>query len=329
MRFLRYGALAAIALLLVGSLVIAGCGQKLAASVNGTGIPISKIDDGLKRLESMRGDIFKGPESEKRKAQYRKQLLDYLINEQLVRQQAEKEKVTVTDKEVDGRFSEMQKSSKKSLKEIEKILKDQGTSVAEFKDGLKTQMIAQKLVQKLTADVKVTDEEAKQYYEKNKDTDADIKEAEKVKTLQILTEKEEDAKKAKAELDGGADFTAVSKKYSIDPSKDKGGEQPVYSRDKVVPEWAKEVFARKPGETTGAFKTSFGYHIVKVLEKFEAKQRSFEESKELIKQKELTRKKNNAFQDWLEGARKKGNVKIYIDLPKDEGPKVQKPQGGK
>lgn len=311
MKAFKYGAAVALALALAGTLIVAGCGEKLAAKVNGTGIPMSKVESRLNQVELINKNLFQGKDGERAKREYRNKILDYLINEQLVRQEAVKQKIAVSDKEVDARFNSMVKASKKSLKDIEKILKDQGTSVAEFKDGLKTQMIAQKLFQKVTTGIKVTDAQVKDYYEKNKETE--FKEPEKVRAQQILTANEEDAKKAKQELDNEADFAAAAKKYSIDPStKDKGGELPPFTKDQVVPEWANEVFAKNPGEMTGIFKTSFGYHIVKVLEKIPAKEKTFDEVKNSIKQRLLATERDKAFQEWLSDLKKKSDVKTYI-----------------
>ncbi len=311
MKALKYGVAASLVFALVGALVIAGCGEKLAAKVNGTGIPMSKVEARLDQVERINGNIFRGKNGERTKREYTNKILDFLISEQLIRQEAAKQKIEVSDKEVDARFEQVVKASKKSLKEVEKILKDQGLSIEEYKDNMKTQLIAQKLFQKVSGGVKVTDAQVKDYYEKNKDTE--FNEPEKVRTQQILTADEDAAKKAKQELDNGADFAAVAKKYSTDPStKDKGGELPAFSREQVVPEWAKEVFARNAGETTGIFKTSFGYHIVKVLEKIPAKQKPFEQVKDSIKQRLLATEKDKVFQKWLSDLKKKSDIKTYI-----------------
>jgi peptidyl-prolyl cis-trans isomerase D len=80
------------------------------------------------------------------------------------------------------------------------------------------------------------------------------------------------AAKAKAEgilkqIQGGANFADLAKKYSDDPgSKDTGGELPFAQRGTMVPEFDKAIFSQKIGDTQ-IVKSQFGYHIVQVEER--------------------------------------------------------------
>ena len=75
--------------------------------------------------------------------------------------------------------------------------------------------------------------------------------------------------KAKAEeilkqLQGGADFATLAKKYSEDPgSKDQGGELGPPSARATVPAFESAAFALQPGQLSNVVKTQFGYHIIK------------------------------------------------------------------
>jgi peptidyl-prolyl cis-trans isomerase D len=80
------------------------------------------------------------------------------------------------------------------------------------------------------------------------------------------------AAKAKAEgilkqIQGGANFADLAKKYSDDPgSKDKGGELGFAQRGRMVPEFDNAIFTQKIGDTK-IVKSQFGYHIVQVEER--------------------------------------------------------------
>lgn len=75
----------------------------------------------------------------------------------------------------------------------------------------------------------------------------------------------------------GGDFAALAKQYSDDPgSKDRGGEYDVV-RGQMVPPFEQAAFSLKPKEIGDLVKTDYGFHIIQVLEKREAKVKPFEE----------------------------------------------------
>jgi peptidyl-prolyl cis-trans isomerase D len=112
------------------------------------------------------------------------------------------------------------------------------------------------------------------------------------------------AAKAKAEgilkqIQGGANFADLAKKYSDDPgSKDAGGELPFAQRGTMVPEFDKAIFSQKIGDTQ-IVKSQFGYHIVQVEERKPAHAQELNEvlptiQATLIRQKAATAEENYA-----------------------------------
>jgi peptidyl-prolyl cis-trans isomerase D len=111
----------------------------------------------------------------------------------------------------------------------------------------------------------------------------------KAQHILIKTQGKSDAEKkaalAKAEdllkqLKAGADFSKLAEKNSDDSSNaPKGGDLGWFVRGTMVPEFDKAVFAMKAGELSGIVTTEYGYHIVKVNEKENARVKPFEEVK--------------------------------------------------
>ncbi|MFB3844266.1 MAG: peptidylprolyl isomerase [Candidatus Cloacimonadaceae bacterium] len=121
----------------------------------------------------------------------------------------------------------------------------------------------------------VTDAEIKAYYEKNKDTDKEIKKGKfAIMKFLIFEVKPSDAdyNLAKQDIDDiyadlikGADFGQMAKDYSDDPgSAAQNGSLGTISKGQMVPEFEQVAFSLGAGQISKPFKTSYGWHIVRV-----------------------------------------------------------------
>jgi parvulin-like peptidyl-prolyl isomerase len=83
----------------------------------------------------------------------------------------------------------------------------------------------------------------------------------------ILVASEQEALNVKKDLDGGATFADEAKKYSTDTSnKDNAGDLGWFGKGVMDPAFEQAAFSLKVGETSQPVKSSFGYHIIQVLE---------------------------------------------------------------
>jgi len=147
-------------------------------------------------------------------------------------------------------------------------------------------------IAKLQNQVSATPDDLLRYYNEHKD---DFRQAEEVKASHILIQvpakadtKTDDAARAKAEdilkqLKAGANFEELAKKNSDDKgSAAKGGSLGWFQRGAMVPEFEKAAFSTPPGQISGAVKSDFGYHIIRVEDKHEARLKPLEEVKNQI-----------------------------------------------
>ncbi|MGH6960830.1 MAG: peptidylprolyl isomerase [Dongiaceae bacterium] len=90
-----------------------------------------------------------------------------------------------------------------------------------------------------------------------------------IRASHILVATEEEAKEIIKQLAGGADFAALSKEKSTDPSaKQNGGDLGYFTGGDMVPEFSQAAFAMEKGESSKApVKTQFGWHVIKVADK--------------------------------------------------------------
>src|SRR5215510_14061790 len=80
----------------------------------------------------------------------------------------------------------------------------------------------------------------------------------------VKTRAEDVLKQAKA----GADFAELAKKNSEDDSSAKnGGDLDFFGRGRMVPEFEQVAFTMEPGQVSDPVKSSFGYHVIKLVDK--------------------------------------------------------------
>jgi len=147
--------------------------------------------------------------------------------------------------------------------------------LAQFEDRL----LQQAYIDRLVAEA-VTDEKLRARYQ----TEIAGKGGrEEVRARQILVPSEAEARSIIAELDKGADFVELAKKYSKDPSAENGGELGYFTHDKMVPAFADAAFALPAGGyTKEPVKTAFGWHVIEVEDRRMGPPPSFEESREQL-----------------------------------------------
>jgi peptidyl-prolyl cis-trans isomerase C len=106
---------------------------------------------------------------------------------------------------------------------------------------------------------------------------------EEVRASHILLATEAEAKSVIAELDKGADFGTLAKKYSTDPAAESGGDLGYFGHDDMVAGFADAAFALPKGQYSKTpVKTEFGWHVIRVEDRRVGKPPSFEEAREQL-----------------------------------------------
>jgi len=142
-----------------------------------------------------------------------------------------------------------------------------------------------------------TDDEIKDFYEANKDR---FVAGESVSASHILVDSEEKAKEILDKINSGeVSFEDAARKESSCPSSENGGNLGEFTRGQMVPEFDKAVFEMEVGEVKGPVQTQFGYHLIKLNAKNEAKTYALEEIREQLKDMVMKEKQQKAYQSKL------------------------------
>ncbi|MEG2337515.1 MAG: peptidylprolyl isomerase [Clostridium sp.] len=247
--------------------------------------------------------------------------LNDLTQEKVLYHNAEEKGLKVTDKEVEDTVKGIIDQGIKTYGSQEKLEKETentvGLSFDKYKeflnDTVKLQLIQQKLQEALVKDVKVTDKEVEEEY--NKNPYAYTEKPNKLIFSHILIKDEAKAKDIKKKLDGGADFAKLAKESSEDTgSKDNGGRYPEgLEYASLDPAFLTAALKLKIGEISQPVKGQHGYYIIKVEKKEEYPKLPLDKVKDKIKASLLEPKQKMAIQAETAKWEKESKIKKFLE----------------
>ena len=267
------------ALLLTSSIASA----KTLVTVNGKAITQADVNTEL--MSATQGRVNQIPPA--RLAMFKKQVLQQLIGKELIYDNAKKSGIL---------------NSPEYKNEYNKLLK-----------SMKKELAIQVWQKNLLDSIKISNQELKDYYNKNKD---EFKEKASVHARHILVKTKAKAEKIISELKGLSGqklkekFIELAKEDSIGPSGPKGGDLGYFTKGQMVPAFSKRVFSMKKGTVTlTPVKTQFGYHVIYLQNKKPATIRPFNEVKTFIEERLKMEKFKKVFKEKMDALQKSAVIK--------------------
>jgi peptidyl-prolyl cis-trans isomerase C len=126
----------------------------------------------------------------------------------------------------------------------------------------------------------VTEEEIKAVYA---DEAKKLTETERIRARHILVASEKEAATIIDKLAKGEKFEALAKQFSLDGSKDYGGDLGYFSAPEMVPAFSKAAFGLKKGEVSKPVKTDFGWHVIKLEDRKQGTAQPYDQVKNAIR----------------------------------------------
>src|SRR5213078_5238381 len=192
--------------------------------------------------------------------------------------------------------------------------KSQGLTNKDVKDGLRAQLIREKVSEKVTKDVKASDDDAKKYYNDHKAQYEQPAQPQSRDVRHILVKSQALAQTVYGKLKAGGDFSKLALKYSIDPSKTTGGRLTVCRQKtvscplKTVAPFEKAAFSLKTNQISKPVHTQFGWHVIQAVGPVNPPRKAttipFDQVKAAIKQQQLQQKKQDTFTKWWNDTKK-------------------------
>ena len=210
-------------------------------------------------------------------------------------QKAIENEFKISDKELKDAISQ---SKEQYGENFELFLSSKGITEAYFDRNVKSELLQRKLIESL----KVTEEEINAEYEKMK---------KEIHARHILVKDKKTAEEVIGKLKEGGDFAELAKEYSTEPvAQESGGDLGWFGVGKMVQPFEDAAFALPVNEISEPVQTSFGFHVIEVLETREAK---LEGTLEELKPEIENKIKEGLFEEKLKSLLKDADVDIKVE----------------
>lgn len=265
--------------------------ERVVARINNEIITLTELEEAYQQLKSAL------PEGERLPS--RRELLERMVENRLLLQEAKREGIKVSEGEVQENIERV-KSTFLSEKAFEMALENEGIKIEDLKKRYEEELMIKKLIDReVKPEVEVTKKEIRDYYEKNKSR---FREEEKVKIRHILFENYAQAEEVSKKVKSGIDFEEVAK----------GAYLGSFERGQLDRRIEEVAFNLKEGEISQIIKTESGYHIIKLEKKEEARVKELSEVKEVIRNFLSSQKMEKRIEEYLEELKAKQEIEIRL-----------------
>lgn len=258
---------------------------------------------------------------EERKELYRK-ILDKLIEEKLLDQEAKKLGIKVTSKEIEAALEDIRQRNNLTKEELEKALEREGLTLDAFKKQIERRLQNSKLINlSVKVDSKIDEKRLREFYENNIEL---YKRNELYRTAHIFFAIPKDAspnqvneikKRCQMVLEKikqGEDFGEMALLYSEDPSSKDRGDLGYFKKGDLLPAIEKEALRLKVGEVSGIIRSEFGFHIIKLIDRKGGDPIPFEEVIERVKKDFMEREMDKGLKQYLSTLKEKSVIEIKL-----------------
>jgi peptidyl-prolyl cis-trans isomerase SurA len=297
--------------------------EEIAAKVNSEIITRGELDKAHKDAEQgLRAEGLTGPRLSEALNDAATNALRDQIDQILLVQKGKDLNIKV-DPEINRELARLQVESK--ITDPEKfhdyIREGTGMSFEDYRDFLTRKMLSQRVIgQEVSYRITTPEPELKKFYDEHltefvrKDSQVYLSQillSTEGKTPEQVTAAEAKAKDLVVRARKGEKFTDLVRENSDDPETAKnGGQLPPYQKGMMIPQIENIVFKEKKGYITDPIKVPQGFLILKIEERFEAGQATFEEVKNNIQEKMAAPRMDSKIREYLTRLREEAFLQI-------------------
>jgi parvulin-like peptidyl-prolyl isomerase len=254
----------------------------------------------------------------------RKNLVNELISELLIKDRADRLAITVTDSDVKEAINRLKQQYNITTDEqFDASLAQSGLTRADMEARLRDTLITNKVfARELRGREDATDAELRERYNREKERYRLPERAHLREVVVLRPEKESQVAEARqraadiaaAARQPGTDFANLAKTMSESGTRDKGGELGEIARGDLVPELDKEVFNAQSGAILGPIETKSAWHIMKVEQRLPSEVPAFESIKDKLRRDASEETFQRDYKAYIETLRKDAFIQINEDM---------------
>ncbi len=274
--------------------VLVDTASAAAATVNGKVISMADLNA---RLQEQSGQ----------------QMLNRMIEEELIRQEAAKLNLSVTDVELAAEIQRV-RDQVGGAQQLAEALRQNNLTQAQFEQLTEFNLLARKVVATVVAP-QITDDAVQKHYQANQ---LRLRYANtQVRASHILVATEAEAKQVLERLAKGEKFADLAMALSTDPSaKSNKGDLGFFGPGVMVAEFEQAAFALKVGAPSAPVKTAYGWHIIEVTDRTEGAAISEAEALTAARQELVDQKTRDTISPWLQELKAKAKIQNHFGAAK-------------
>jgi peptidyl-prolyl cis-trans isomerase C len=293
-----------------------------AVTINGENISRDKLQAQVDHMINQRGLNSGGITQPAVFKQIQQEVVDQLIVQQLLWQEAKRRNFIVEDEFVDTRLQEM-KSGFDTEQAFQFKIQAGGFTEETYREDIRQQVSVQRMISEgIAPGISISDEEVEIFYEANMDQ---MQRPVAVHARHILIKPEsakpeaqqaakDEAGEILAEIRAGADFVELATERSQAPSAPQGGDLGYFGPGQMVEPFEKAAFVLQPGETSDVVQTQFGYHVIKVEDRRGGDALPLEDVADKISAYLTQQRLQAEVETLVTTLRDEGDVEIFLNL---------------
>ncbi len=293
--------------------------EKIAALVGDDIILQSEVEDRAAPLLAEIGNIANPAERQVRASAIRREVLERLVQDQLLAQQATELKLTVSGDEIDRAIEQIKRDYGLDDAQLKDELRKQGLTMATYRMNTKKEILKYRVLNiAVGSKINVGDSEVQSYYDRHmKSANVQVRASHIFIAIPddadnaTVLEREKLAKSLLARAQQGEDFAKLAREYSQDSgTRNEGGDLGFIGRD-ILPKPLEElVFSMRVGEVRGPVRADRGFHLIKLVDKRIKEAKPFSEVQDEIRTRLRQREMERQTKIYLGDLRKK----ILVDI---------------